>query len=232
MTPAERKIRIVQVARANPGSALADLATACSRSPRWTAQVLREAGVTFFEASETQKPTAPRSPRSIAASVTRLVKKTITEARAAGCVFVRTPGLCAGGTHFFEVQCPDDATRDRFEPLIRQYPMRFFDLLYPAPPRYRKKRVCLICKAGSGCRKRGLGPGHELVCPACRHTCRSHYPETISFYGHITKAGCYAFTQPTDDVEMKFGCLCKGWPIAEKQAETRTEINLVTEAEP
>jgi len=32
MTPAERKTRIIQVARANPGSALADLAQAGERS--------------------------------------------------------------------------------------------------------------------------------------------------------------------------------------------------------
>lgn len=214
MTPAERKTRITEVARANPGSALADLAQACSRSPRWTAQVLREAGVVFFEAPETQKPTPPRSPRSIKASTTRLVKKLIAEARSLGCVFERSAGIAVGGSSFFQVVCPDDATRERFEPLIRQHAVRIFDVLYPPAPRYRKKRACLICKAGSGCRKRGLGPGHELVCPACRHTCRSHYPAEVSYYKHVTPGGCYAFTQPTDDVEMKFACLCKGWPEA------------------
>ena len=36
MTPAERATRIVEVARANPGASLADLAYACGRSERWT----------------------------------------------------------------------------------------------------------------------------------------------------------------------------------------------------
>jgi hypothetical protein len=45
VTPKQRAERLVWLARENPGSALADLAFACERSERWTAKILRDAGL-------------------------------------------------------------------------------------------------------------------------------------------------------------------------------------------
>jgi hypothetical protein len=140
MTPAERAARIVQVARANPGALLCDLASACERSEKWTARVLREAGITFPEA---QKPAPMRSPRSAAAAATRQIKRLISEAQNAGCVFEKTFGLGPGGRCFFQVRCPDDATKVRFEAQIRAHAERIYELLFPAPTRSRTKRpIC------------------------------------------------------------------------------------------
>jgi hypothetical protein len=56
MTPKERAERLIWLAQQNPSASLQDLSFACSRSQKWTARVLREAGITFPEAPRTQKP--------------------------------------------------------------------------------------------------------------------------------------------------------------------------------
>jgi hypothetical protein len=203
--------RLVWLARENPDALLADLASACERSEAWTRKILKQAGIVPVKpprAPRAQKPAPARSPRSIAASNTRQVKKLIAEAQSAGCIFERT-------AHFFQVQCPDDAIKAIYEPGIRKNADAVFATLFPPQPRYfRKKRVCKICKAGSGCRKRGESAvGHELVCPnkECGHACRSHFPEEV--YPCMTfAAGCARWLE--DDNGQGHRCDCPGWPPA------------------
>jgi hypothetical protein len=212
VTPTERAARIVAVARANPGALLSDLAQACERSEKWTARVLREAGITFPEAPRTQHPAAVRSPRSIAASNTRQVKRLISDAKDAGVIFRRS-------TRFFEAEAPNDEIKAAFEPQIRAHAERIFELLFPAPTRSRSKRpVCRICKAGSGCRKKGQsGVGHELECPVCHHACRAHFyglhhPECPEDKTWNTPDGCSFSAYRGENGEIT-PCPCEGWPI-------------------
>jgi hypothetical protein len=52
-----------------------------------------------------------------------------------------------------------------------------FELLFPPARRSRPKRPkCEICKAGSGCRKKGQSSiAHELECERCGHSCWCHH---------------------------------------------------------
>jgi hypothetical protein len=130
---------------------------------------------------------------------TRKLKKFLGEAQAQGVIFGRT-------NQFFEAEVPDGLRVEDFEPQIRANAEKIFQILFPAPPRYtRRRKVCAFCAPGTGCRKKYV---HEFsICGACGHDCGYHY-EAYSIPGYSRPGGCRKALW--DEAGRQFTCPCPG----------------------
>ena len=84
------------------------------------------------------------------------------------------------------------------------------------PKEPKKRRTCLICKVGTGCRKRGVF--EWLPCPRCGHGCRAHYPAEHYAYAPATPAGCHSW-------QTGKLCDCPGWPETTKRRRKEKAVS-------
>jgi len=130
----------------------------------------------------------------------------------------------------FQILLPDSLMTELYTVVIRNAAGLFALLPAARKSSSRPKRGCLICKANSGCRKRGYrGTGER--CPRCNHWCGSHYLPTMG----LDQSTGEMIELFTGGCKFRlFGCTCEGWPQPAKvprRKGTTAPAATATEAE-